>query len=548
MNKKLTLLLLALCTLPLLRAGAQERIYVATDRPAYLAGDRVYCSLFCVNEKGEMSPFSAVSYLELISTDGTAAEAKIGLFAGRGAGSFLIPAGTPTGNYLLMAYTAGSGPDPKGTRLLSVFNASSTARVKDGVNIVPKEEWKGTEWPENDDSDLQLSIPQLAKAGSKVQLTVNAPAGSDLVISVSHDDGLGQDDGLSLAAFQDFTKAAPLSRKGEYEGEIILAQVEGLDRASLQGQDQVTAFLSSAGDPSNVYIGRSDADGQIRFFTSNIYGNRELVCEVVSMSGRSCHISFSSPFLHPDVGSIPPLSLSFAQQDALEARKVALKAEASLESVDTLLRFLPRREDMLLAGVPRIRYHLDDYTRFPTVREICTEFIPELQFIRRDGRWRIRMGAEDATASRKFQLDNILVLMDGVVLTDHGMLEDFDAMLLEDVDIYRQMITLGEVSYNGVVNFVSKKNYVTALHFPENVRVVDYMGVSYPVAYTGEILPKGEDKRQLLYWHPALEIDKSGTCSVPLSLPSYRGTFRITAEGWTSDGKPISASVRFNTY
>ena len=539
----LILLLIALS----LTARAQERIYVATDRSAYLAGDRVFCSLFCVGEKGEMSDFSAVSYLELISTDGTAAEAKIGLFNGRGAGSFLIPAATPTGNYILIAYTAASGPDPKGARLVSVFNASSTARVNDGVRIVPKSDWKAPVTAEKSNPLLSISAPKQAPAGSRMNLTLNAPAGSDLVLTVSHDDALVPDDGKSLESFLGFKKATPGSRKGEYEGEIILAQVEGLDRAALQGDEQVTAFLSSAGDPSNVFIGRSDTDGQIRFFTSNIYGNRELVCEVVSMSGQSCHISFSSPFLHPDAGTLPALSLSAAQQDALEARKAALKAEAGMESMDTLLRFLPKREDLLLAGIPVIRYHLDDYTRFPTVREICTEFIPELQFVRRDGRWRIRMTMEDATSSRKFQLDNILVLMDGVVLTDHGMLEDFDALLLEDVDIYRQSVTLGEISYNGVVNFVSKKNYVTALHFPENVRVVDYMGVSYPVAYPGETLPKGKDIRQLLYWNPALEVPEEG-CSIPLQLPSYSGAFRITAEGWTPDGTPISATVRFNTY
>lgn len=541
-------LIVLLCALSLLTARAQERIYVATDRGAYLAGDRVFCSLFCVGEKGEMSDFSAVSYLELISADGTSAEAKIGLFNGRGAGSFLIPAGTPTGNYLLIAYTAASGPDPKGARLISVFNASSTARVKDGVRIVPKDQWKAPVTAEKTDSDLLLTAPKRAPAGSKMTLKVEAPAGSDIVLSVSHDDALVPDDGKSLEAFLGFKKATPGNRKGEYEGEIVLAQVEGLDRAALQNNtDQVTAFLSSAGDPSNVFIGRSDTEGQIRFFTSNIYGNRELVCEVVSMSGQSCHISFSTPFLHPDTGTLPALSLCSVQQEALEARKEALKAEAKMESMDTLLRFMPKREDMLLAGIPVIRYHLDDYTRFPTVREICTEFIPELQFVRRDGRWRIRMTMEDATSSRKFQLDNILVLMDGVVLTNHGMLEDFDAMLLEDVDIYRQAITLGEVSYNGVVNFISKKNYVTALHFPENVRVVDYMGVSYPVAYPGETLPSGKDVRQLLYWNPALEIPEQG-CSIPIQLPSYSGDFRITAEGWTPDGKPVSATVRFNTY
>ena len=542
-NNKYCLILLLCFALSLLTARAQEKLYVATDRGAYISGDRVYFSLFCVDGEGRQSDFSAVSYLELISTDGTVAEAKAGLFGGRGAGSFQIPASAPTGNYLLVAYTATGKAVPEGSRLLSIYNTTSTARVKDGVTIVPQGQWSAPETKEQYDEKLVLSFPRDAKAGRVESLRINAPAGTDIALSVSREDGLATPDGKSLEAFLHGKKAAPTTHSGEYEGEIIVAQVEGLER-SATGHDQVTAFLSSAGSPSNVYIGRSDTDGQIRFFTNNIYGNLELVCEVASMSGRSCHISFASPFAHPESGPLPVLELSPAQQGALEARKAALKAE-SAQNPDTLVRFLPKRNDLLLAGISPIRYHLDDYTRFPTVREICVEFVPELQFVKRDDRWRIRMYTGDAASSRQFLLDNILVLMDGVVLTDHGMLEDFDAMLLEDIDIYDQAITIGEITFNGIVNFITKKNYVTALHFPENVRVVDFMGVSYPVAYPGDTEPTGE--RQLLYWNPALEVPEEG-CSVDIHLPSVSGTFRVSAEGWTPDGEPVRSEFLINTY
>lgn len=536
--------ILLFTALSLLTARAQEKIYVATDRNAYIAGDRVCFSLFCVDTEGRQSDFSAVSYLELISTDGTVAEAKAGLFGGRGAGSFLIPASAPTGNYLLIAYTAGGEAVPEGSRLLSVYNTTSTARVKDGVTIVPSGEWSAPEAEELYDPDLVLSFPKKAQAGQLGHLYINAPAGTDLAVSVTREDGLGAADGKSLRAFLQGKKAAPTAHTGEYEGEIIVAQVEGLERSSLQAGDQITAFLSSTGSPSNIYIGRSDTDGQVRFFTNNIYGNHELVCEVGSMSGRRCHISFVSPFTHPETGPLPALSLSPAQQSALEARKAALKAESGTNP-DTLARFLPKRNDLLLTGIPKVRYHLDDYTRFQTVREICVEFIPELQFAKRDGRWRVRMFADDPTTSRRFLMDNILVLMDGVVLTDHGMLEDFDAMLLEDIDIYSQPINIGKVSFNGIVNFITKKNYVTALHFPENVRVVDFMGVSYPVAFPGDT--EATAGRQLLYWNPALEVPERD-CSVDIRLPSDAGTFRIAAEGWTPDGQPVKTTFLISTY
>ena len=540
-NKVLPILLFA--ALSILTARAQEKIYVTTDRDAYISGDRVYFSLFCVDGEGRQSSFSAVSYLELLSTDGTVAEAKAGLFGGRGAGSFLIPASAPTGNYMLIAYTAGGVAPPEGSRLLSIYNTTSTARVKDGVTIVPQDQWSAPQVQEHYDGNLVISYPRKTKAGSEQMLTIHAPAGTDIALSVSREDGLARPDGKSLEAFLQGKKAKPNDHCGEYEGEIIVAQVEGLDHSAVPGDNQVTAFLSTAGSPSNIYIGRSYINGQIRFFTNNIYGNREIVCEVVSMSGRSCHISFASPFVHPESGPLPALPLSLAQQYALETRKAAQKAETSRD-LDTLVRFLPKRNDLLLSGVTPVRYHLDDYVRFQTVREICVEFIPELQYTKKDGRWRIRMFVEDPTFSRQFLMDNILVLMDGVVLTDHGMLEDFDAMLLEDIDIYTIPINIGKVSYNGVVNFITKKNYVTALHFPENVRVVDFMGVSYPVAYLGDTEPA--EGCQLLYWNPALEVPEEG-CSVDIRLPSDAGTFRIAAEGWTPDGQPVKTEFLIST-
>lgn len=538
MKKNLSLLLSLIIALPL---GARDRIYVSTDRSAYLSGDLVYCSLFCTNENGQSEDFSATAYLELISTDGTAAEAKIGLFSGRGAGSFRIPEGTPTGNYRLVAYTARSEASEEGSRILSVFNTGSNARVKDGVTVVEPSAYKAPRLPEDTSKGLSLSFPGRLSQGRGATLLLDAPKGADISLSIYHEDALSPAETRSLDAFLHGQPALAGRRSGEYEGEVILANVEGLPEEKLHLDGEVTAFLSSAGSPTDVYIGRSDNNGHIRFFTDNIYGNRELVCEVVSMSGQQCHIALSSPFTHPEPGDVPPLVLSGTQRSALVARKAALQ-DPPLQ--DTLLRFIPRRKDLLLAGAPTLRYHLDDYNRFPTVREICVEFVSELQFVRRDGRYRIRMMVNDGTSSRKYLQDNILVLMDGVVLTDHGMLADFDAMLLEDIDMYRQGITLGGVTYNGVVNFITKKNYVTALHFPDNVRVIDFLGVSYPVSYPGGV-PQGTDRRQLLYWHPALEIPAGTQQRIQVHTPAYSGTFRIVAEGLDASGKPVSASYTF---
>lgn len=539
----ITFLAACLLALPLL---AQDRIYVVTDRNAYLAGDIVYCSLFCVDGQGRLSDFSAVSYLELVSPEGTATEAKVGLFGGRGAGWFRIPLNTPTGNYALMAYTARSQTAPESARTLAVFNTTSNARVKDGVRLVPESQYAPSIPADGQpEGGLSLTMPARVRAGREVTLVVgDLDQDADIAVSVYHEDGLAPADGKTLSAFLNGKPATPGKRMGEYEGEIVYATVEGLPHdVKLEGNTAM-AFLSTAGSPSNVYVGRNTTDGRLQFFTGNIYGDRELVCEVSALNGQQCHINLASPFIHPESPALPELTLSSAQRGALVSRKASLQAQISLPN-DTLARFLPKREDLLLAGTAPIRYHLDDYTRFPTVREICVEFVRQLQFVHRNGRWQIRMITTDATESRKYVQENILVMMDGVVLTDHGLLEDFDAMLLEDIDIYPQGVILGGVSFNGVVNFISKNNYVTALRFPENVRVVDFKGVSYPIAYPGGVPSEGQDLRQVLYWHPALEIQAGQRQRLSITAPAYTGRFRVVAEGCKADGTPVRAEYSF---
>ena len=163
--KKISTLLLALAGM-LAQAAPVERIYVSTDREVYLAGDAVWCSLSCLDGNGRFSDESAVSYVELVSQDGTACTAKIGLLGGRGAGSFRIPVTAPTGTYRLIAYTAVNAAEEgtpwlTGSRLLTIFNSTSRARVADGVEIVPEEryeELRRTPLPAEGDLEISTRI------------------------------------------------------------------------------------------------------------------------------------------------------------------------------------------------------------------------------------------------------------------------------------------------------------------------------------------------------------------------------------------------------
>ena len=548
--------MLALCAGILQGAAAVpvERIYVSTDREVYVAGDAVWCSLTCLDGNGRFSNESAVSYLELVSEAGTACTAKIGLLEGRGAGSFRIPVTAPTGTYRLVAYTAVNAgeegtPWMAGSRLLTVFNTTSAARVPDGVEILDESAYESLPQPEAaPQGALQLSArTRLPKGAAAALVLSNGGSRASVSLSVRHEDDLRP--AAQENSPESFLKALPADvrlRPGanpvtEYDGEIVTARLLGAKAES----DYTEATLSTAGDPASLYIGRADGTDIIRYHTSNIYGNREIVSEVSQLDRKEGYIDFESPFIHPEAGMLPKLLLSPVQRQDLVSRKAALRAEKALR-IDTLTTFMTRRKDLLLESVDHRRYHLDDYNRFPSVREVLVEIIPELSLRRVKDVWQLQLVVSDAVQSRFDRTGSILVMMDGVVLSDFDLLLGFDAMLLEDVDIYLQSFVCGKVAYHGLVNFITKKNYVTALHFPANVRVVDFQGVAYPVAYNGAV-PEGEgqDLRQLLYWHPVLNLDAGSDYRIEIHTPGYAGRFKAVAEGFTEDGKPVYQEFAF---
>ena len=203
---KKTTICLMLALLPLLLSAqgrSVERTYVSTDKDVYVAGEKVWCSAFCVEPGGTLSKVSRVACLELHSADGLAATARIALEGGRGAGALELPVTLPTGNYRLIAYTAQNeaeeGYDYEGiaSKTLSVFNVASTERVKNGVEILSEEEYK-------ERCRVQPGMTKgLALQWDDGRLTLTNEGGQPVSgsLSVWHDDGILTNDNPGIADF-----------------------------------------------------------------------------------------------------------------------------------------------------------------------------------------------------------------------------------------------------------------------------------------------------------------------------------------------------------
>lgn len=85
----------------------KEKIYLHTDREAYLAGEILWFKAYILSSDLKLTDLSKVLYVELIGAGNKSVlQAKVSLKSGTGKGSVVLPSTIPTGNYQLRAYTS----------------------------------------------------------------------------------------------------------------------------------------------------------------------------------------------------------------------------------------------------------------------------------------------------------------------------------------------------------------------------------------------------------------------------------------------------------
>ena len=539
-------------------AGLVERTYVCTDRHSYVAGEDVFCSVFCFDGgSGSLSDFSSVAYVELISPEGSAVRVKMALQDGRGAGRLRLPSTLPTGNYRLIAYTALNRNEEdmdyfRGSRVISVYNTLSASRQESVVLDAATAAVEGTGRPygtavEGKGRPYGAVAPaglELEQRGDSLFLRNSGTECLDFCLSLSISDALPDPEGPGLA---DFLKARSGDRTTlrtdaklsipEYEGEIVSIRVPAM-------YSGVTAVLSGPGLRNDIYSSTVDSTGLVSFYTGNIYGDRDLVFE---LNSRDVNDDFSlevlSPFASPELDrdGVPELHLNGSVAEDLKRRSVAMQISRHF-GIDEYMDSLQLRPDLLFKGGAMTVYEMDDYTRFPTMRETIVEYVREVHIRRQDGEPVLKLVPGKSFESYSSMLGgNALVLVDGVPVSEHGRVLDLNPALLRRICIYPYDVSTGSCIYSGVVNFISFRGDMAGLQFPGRVRILDFHGVTFPVtvgaAKEDSLSP---DYRYTRIWQPLLHLEAGEELALPLGKCGAE-ELRLELEG------VVGRSVAFST-
>ena len=526
-----------------LAAQAQERVYVSTDKECYLAGEDMWLSVYCIDgETGGYSQLSKVAYIEFYSMEGMASAIKVPLKEGRGCGRLQIPLGFATGNYSIVAYTGRYGGNSIGEfngKVVTVFNTLSSHRVKNGVEVVPED---GSLYGEGKVKErtnwLSLDVRTADAQEGVVPVVIRnlSGIGASVSVSVYHLDPL-----VEMIGEYGYDKTSLLSRKGEFEvaggvdyaGEVIRVRIGGED------VKEKGVYMSAMGNTDDIYIGNTNDKGEVVFYTSNIYGTRDLVFEVEGDTSKVYTVEILHDKVEHKSVQPPVLKISSKMRDALEQRSMDMQIAKRFEA-DTLFNVMPMRENSFIGTVrPRV-YRLDEYTRFPLMDEVIREYVKDLR-VRKEGSETV-MRLLWGTKARA------LVLLDGVPVTDHSVVVALDPHLVKEIELYPRRYVLNNRIYDGVVKFNTYKGDMGGVKFAKNVSIVNHRGVQYPLAFTGsQLADMGNypNFNNTVFWNPIVEIAPEGTFSFNCVKPQYKGKFKMVIEGIDSNGEAVYASTMF---
>ncbi len=526
-----------------------ERVFVHLDKACYVAGEDMWVKFFVTDSQFRPSSFSKVGYVEICNTERPQLQIKLALEEGQGAGKISIPLTIPSGTYELSGYTRymrNESTPVAFKRQIAIINLAIPSEA-DRLQLVESEEALYT--PDAPSSGIRVTTDKQQYSNRQpVALSLEGiPANAtDLVVSVSRNDSIAA---LPAVDPEAWLKQVPITTpitdwrwQPEYEGHIILGQTT--EPAFAHGQPVYHSGIGFVGTDIHYIHGRLENDGTTLFYTDRVYGTQDVVTSVASFDNKTYRMNIVSPFEEARPASLPPLRVH-AEDSLLMDRFIGAQLKQVM-GVDSLGQEVPLGNYYHFKKP--IVYDLDEYTRFSTLQETIIEFVVYLAVRKTDGKKYIRVLMPSVN---RFNSGNTLLLLDGVPIRDHEHMLTYNPRNIRYIEIYDEKYYYGGELFECMVSFVSHRENLSAIQLDEGSQLMTYDCPSLPIEFPSPEYPDAvsrqslkPDFRHTLYWNPCIkQLPTPGTLSFYTS--DLCGEFKVTVEGFTSDGKAIHGTTLF---
>jgi hypothetical protein len=558
-----------------------EKMYIHHDSSLLFPGEYLLYSVYCINAYTyALSEISKIAYVELVSENGQIIFShKLRLDKGRGQGDYFVPVDLPSGNYKLIGYTQwmkNGGLDQLFQDDLAIINpyqsdqsallpSDEKSDSLDTVNNKAPDMIRQHTLSSSAEEIMQLLIDS-TQYGKRSRITVfpknyKGPLGyGSYSIVIRKKDSSPNGQGVTANGFSmgmtEVNRFIPQQvndslflpeQLGElFWGNIVLSDTEAPAISK-------TVVISLPGADFQLKYATTDQNGNFFTYLNKEYDVSSAIVQLLDDDKKVYHIQIkkASP-LNYGALKFKKFSVSPDMKKMIETRSVENQIENAFFMVkpDTIVSV--KDNDPFIGGNPEV-YELDDYTRFPTLRETLVEVV--------DNVWVRKVRGEESIWVRQYfeptneQYINLppLVFIDGVLIPNHQEILEFNAYDIKTIRTVRDQFVIGGKEYLGMVVIETLAGNYDDQWQANTHGIKQELDPPRPLKnyfkqnYEGKNLTEKRripDFRRELLWVPNYTIDGK---EQPLECyaSDILGDYEIVLEGFTSYGKPISIKKTF---
>ena len=211
---------------------------------------------------------------------------------------------------------------------------------------------------------------------------------------------------------------------------------------------------------------------------------------------------------------------------------------------DLLIPFISPIKSRRFYGKPDVEVFMKNYIKLPVMEEVFFELIPHVTLKNNKSGYEISI--VDPFGNKVYD-DPPVLMIDGVIIKDPTIIANLDPELVEKIDVIRERYLVGDFSFYGIVNVITKAGDFSYVSLPNyairlKYRVVDPIRSFGSPDYSSAEMKASRtpDFRNTLYWNPSVKPEKDGKAIIEFWTSDIKSDYEINIQGITPEGKFIS--------
>lgn len=542
-----------------------ETVFIHSNATTFVSGEKFYYKIYCLNASDKTpSSISKVAYVELIDSEKkNVFKNKLFLENATAEGDFFVPTTLKTGSYKLLGYTnwmlnkAASEIFQIDIVIINPFqndrkSIDTIARTTYSKNESKPDSRNSRNSGKNEKLKFKLNkktFTNREQVKLQVEPLTQIPTKGNYSLSVRKVDDLTFGTQMTAAtftekpyettaSFQDNEKKLILP---ELRGEMISGKISSKNNSN--NVQNVTVALSIPGKPFAFKVIKTDLHGNFIFNLEKAYYNSNIIIQIVDDNRDDYTVSLDNmPEIdYTKVSIHSGLNLTYESKETIVNRSVATQIENAYyyKKTDSIIK----TEDYKPFFYPVAKeYVLNDYTKFPTLKETIIEVIKEAYYQEKDQNYSLHVMNYDIYPQLQ---EPALVLVDGLLLQDVNELFNYKMKNVYKFSVIAGPYYYGSKIFNGLISITTvdndfpRKEKDSSVLETTNLRPSvkkEYYKVDYTDKTKSERIP---DYRIQLAWIPEMTLGQ-GDSQISFFTSDVSGTFEIVLEGFTDEGIPVS--------